>query len=518
MLDIDCETSGDKKTPAGVLALSDHPPLTLQDKVSYGVGQISESIKTYAFGLFILFYYTQLLGVSGSLTGLALLLALMSDAITDPMIGSLSDRWQSKWGRRHPFMYLSIIPLGLSFFLVFSPPGGLGEFGLFLWLTVTTIAARVSLTLFHVPHIAMGAELSNDYTERTEVVQFRYGLGVSGMFAVYALAFLVFFTGAEGQRDVGVYPAYGLTLALIMVVTMLWCTRGTQHLIPRMINPTIEGQTSLLGLLRDCATCMQNESFRWYFFGVLVLFVMVGIDSALALHVSTYVWQLEKSQLFYLTMAAAVGYGFGATLTRFLHLRFEKRTIVMFGAGCWAAGQIIPIMLFLIGWFPAPGSTAILVTLAVMRFFQYAGTMQALITSHSMMGDVADEHELKTGKRQEGVFFGTLSFSGKATTGLGNFIAGVALDLIAWPKGENILPADVPTDKITWLALLYGPIVAGFSVIAQVFYYRYKIDRVRHREVLEQLSLRRGREASHDEGLNAAGAVPAPAFRGSPAE
>lgn len=498
---------------------SPQAPLTLLDKISYGIGQIAESIKNYAFALFVLFYYQQLLGLSGTLAGTALLIAMVFDAVSDPMMGSLSDRWQSRWGRRHPFMYISIIPLAISFYLVFAPPEGLGQFGLFVWLTVTTIACRVSLTLFHVPHTAMGAELSNDYTERTEVVQFRYGLGVLGMFAVYALAFLIFFAGEKGQMNASAYPAYGLTLALIMAGTMYWCARGTHHLIPRMVNPQIEGQTSVWGLMRDCVSCMRNHSFRTYFFGVLILFVMVGIDSALGLHVATYVWQLEGSQLFYLTVASAIGYGFGATLTRFLHERFEKRTIVMFGAGWWAAWQIIPITLFLVGWFPDPGSTSMVITLVIMRFVQYTGTMQALVTSHSMMGDVADEYELETGKRQEGVFFGTLAFSAKATSGLGKFVAGVALDVIAWPSGKNILPADVPADKITWLALLYGPIVAGFSVLAQFFYYGYKIDRARHKEVLEQLSLRRDRgDLLEDASPATPGAAPVPAFRGSPAE
>ena len=93
----------------------------------YGVGQAAEGIKNYSFAVFLLFYFNQVLGLSGTLCGVALAVALAFDAITDPLAGTLSDRLDSRWGRRHPFMYAAAVPLGLFFALLFTPPAALGQ-------------------------------------------------------------------------------------------------------------------------------------------------------------------------------------------------------------------------------------------------------------------------------------------------------------------------------------------------------------------------------------------------------
>jgi GPH family glycoside/pentoside/hexuronide:cation symporter len=123
---------------------------------------------------------------------------------------------------------------------------------------------------------------------------------------------------------------------------------------------------------------------------------------------------------------------------------------------------------------------------------QGLGTVQALITFGSMVADIVDEHELATGKRQEGIFFASVSFSGKFTTGMGNVVGGVALDLISWPRGIKIQSAaDVPPETLTWLGLVYGPIVAGFAVVSVWCYTKHRLDRTRHAEIVRELEVRR---------------------------
>ena len=112
--------------------------------------------------------------MSAALAGIAVGIALVFDAITDPLAGSISDRFKSRFGRRHPFIYASVVPLAVGFYLLFAPPEGLGQWGLFAWLLGFAVMTRASMTLFHVPHLSLGAELSEDYTERTTVVGFRY--------------------------------------------------------------------------------------------------------------------------------------------------------------------------------------------------------------------------------------------------------------------------------------------------------------------------------------------------------
>ena len=142
-------------------------------RLFYAFGQLPEGIKTAAFGFYLLFFYNQVLGLSGSLAGIALFVALCVDAVSDPFVGSWSDFTKSRWGRRHPFMYASIIPFVLAYFLLFSPPDDLGQMGLFVWLLVFAVATRLTMTFFLVPYLSLGAELTQDYDERTLLAALR---------------------------------------------------------------------------------------------------------------------------------------------------------------------------------------------------------------------------------------------------------------------------------------------------------------------------------------------------------
>ena len=170
--------------------------LPLRTKLTYGFGSVAYGIKDNGFATFLLFYYNQILGLSGDLAGLAIFIALVFDAVTDPIAGSVSDRWRSPMGRRHPFMYASALPLAISFVFLFMPMVSIesaGQMGLFAWMAVFTVLTRASMTLYHVPHMALGAELSEDYDERTVLVAVRHFFGAVGFLATYVIGFGYFF-------------------------------------------------------------------------------------------------------------------------------------------------------------------------------------------------------------------------------------------------------------------------------------------------------------------------------------
>ena len=143
-------------------------------KVFYAVGASGEAIKNAAFA-FLLIFYNQVLGLSGTATGAALTIALVADAIIDPAIGSWSDGMQTRFGRRHTLMGFAIIPLCLLVFGLFWPPAGLSDTALFVWLTAFTVGTRAALAVFHVPYLSLGAELTQDYRERTQIAAARTG-------------------------------------------------------------------------------------------------------------------------------------------------------------------------------------------------------------------------------------------------------------------------------------------------------------------------------------------------------
>ena len=290
--------------------------LTLNTKFAYGFGQLAEGLKNSALGTFVLFYYNQVLGLPGTLAGLALAIALVFDAFTDPLAGSISDNWRGRYGRRHPFMYASAVPLAIAFYLLFSPPEGMSQWGLFLWLTATVLLTRGAMTLYHVPHIALGAELSTDYQERSQIVSIRYVFSFVGFFASYGLGFAWFFRDTEafpnGQFNVAAYEPYAISLSVLMLISILWSGWGTHHRIPQLPQPAGEHvRLTAFGVVTRMLTeiwgALHNRSFAWLFAGAMVIFVMVGIDGALNLYLFEFFWELDSRGKLYVLLLYPVG-------------------------------------------------------------------------------------------------------------------------------------------------------------------------------------------------------------------
>jgi Na+/melibiose symporter-like transporter len=199
--------------------------LRASTKLYYGLGSVSEGTKNTAFNVFLLFYYNQVLGLSGTLSGAAIFVALCVDAITDPLMGSISDNFHSRWGRRHPFMYTAALPMATCFYLLFNPflvfsPLTLGQTGLFLWLCFFAEGVRVSMTLYSIPSNSMVPELTSHYDERTTLVSYRFLFGWFGGLTATQLGYLYFFAPSEafpnGQLNAEAYGTFALACSVMI--------------------------------------------------------------------------------------------------------------------------------------------------------------------------------------------------------------------------------------------------------------------------------------------------------------
>ena len=126
--------------------------LSIPTMFCFGVGEAAGLFKNMAWGVLLLFYYQQIVGVEAALVGLAIAISVVMDAVTDPLIGAWSDRIKTRWGRRHPMLVASALPLAVSFVFLFAPPEGISDFAGFLWLTTFGVLVRASYTLYNIPH------------------------------------------------------------------------------------------------------------------------------------------------------------------------------------------------------------------------------------------------------------------------------------------------------------------------------------------------------------------------------
>lgn len=453
--------------------------LSLRTKFAYGVGQVGEQVKNQGFNAFLFFYFTSVLGLSGSLAGTAILIALVFDAVTDPLAGSLSDNWRSPRGRRHPFMYASALPLGATYVFLFLPPEGLGQTGLFLWLTVFAVLVRGAMTLYHVPHLAMGAELSDDYEERTSIVAWRTMLAVVGGGATTILAYQLFFPSSSefenGLLNPAGYPGYAIFAGAIMFVTIWYSAWGTRDQIPRLPRAPERPEPFSVGRIgAEFASAWRNRSFRALFLGFTLYGIFFGILATLGTHINVYFWEFSTEQLRFLVLPTVLGFLLGAGLVGPLHKRFDKLPTLMVGCVASAVVGNTPIVLRLIGAFPENGSPWLLPIIFVALLVNLTIAATSFVSAGSMMADVAEEHVLNTGKSQQGIFFSATSFTGKLASGFGHFAAGVGLDWIAFPLQAE--PSEISADHIRDLGLLSLSAVAITLVAIWVFRH-YRIDR-----------------------------------------
>ena len=442
--------------------------------------------------MFLLFFYNHVLGVAGWLCGLALAISLVFDAATDPLLGNLSDSWKSKWGRRHPFMYASALPLGMFFFLLFNPLVS-GELPLFFWLLTMTICCRGSMTFYHVPHSALGAELSDDFHERTLLVATRNFFGAIAFVGVFALAFLVYFVPTDdypnGQLNPAAYGSLTGWLSLAMVLTIWYSAFGTRSRIPYLPKPQ-EGQTfSLVGVFSNTSQAMKNSSFRAIIGGFAIIIIAFGAAGALNLYMLTFYWQLDAAGIFIALLAGPIGSMFGYVFAKPIFNALDKKRGVILGMSIWFFGHGLSVPLFMFGVLPAPGSTGLLLFISIWSAIAAMGIALLLVGLGTMLADIADQHELQHGQRNEGVFFGAFSFTNKCSAALGSLIGGFALDLMVWPTGPTIRSAaDVPADTITTLGLVWGPMAILLAIPSLYVISRYQLNRQKHAQILQQLA------------------------------
>lgn len=455
-------------------------------KIGYGIGQMSDGAKQAAFHTFLFFYYNQVLGLSGSLAGTAALLALVVDAVTDPMIGQISDRFQSRWGRRHPFMLMGALPFGVAIYVLFSPPSGLSEAGLFTWMLLGAIAVRLALTLFFVPHLSLGAEMVRGYHERTSLIGYRVFFTYAGVLLCSVIGFAVFFPATDaypnGMLNAESYPKFGLFCGVVGSCSMLWTVFATRKVIadlPAVSATPVVGHP-LLAFMQVFKS-LKFQSFRVLFSLSLYFTTLAGVIQTLLVYVATYVFGFQSEHLAGLAGSVVVGILFASTVAQWLARRFDKRGALTVSVVIGSLFAFMPITLYLLGIFQAlPSEQKFLVV------FCFNGTSQIFFIAYvivldSMLSDIIDENELATGRREEGLFFAARSFATKASYGLGSFFAGIGLDIIQFPQSAT--PDNVPSEAVTSLAFLAGPVMFVLFMSTIVISRRYRLSHSRHQEI-----------------------------------
>lgn len=463
----------------------------VRTKYIYGVGAAPFGIKENGFSYFLLIFYSQVLGLAPVLTSLALTIAIAVDAITDPLIGYISDNWRSKWGRRHPFMYISIVPICLSYAVLWSPPEFIlsSQTALFTYLVSITVMIRVFLTFFEVPNTALISELTSDYDVRTELMGLRFMFGWLGGIGMAFLAYSTFLAdrgNGNGILQAEGYTQYGLAAASLMFVLMTLSALGTHKTIPYLHQPPQRDTVTPKIVFLEILEVMRNRNFLALFLASIFFGTAAGFQASLSLYFSTFFWELKPSQLAIFTMFQAVAAVCAVPIARGLGTRYDKKRALL---GSFLAMLAIGPSMWLMRLadiLPANGDPLLFPMLLTHNFTQVLIIIVFYILFGSMMADVVEDSAVDTARRNEGVIFAARAFAGKMVAGIGILLAGLVLTLISLPRDAK--PEDVDPEVLVNLVIYVMPIEACFYIAAFFMLRRYQISRRKHGENVEAVA------------------------------
>jgi Na+/melibiose symporter-like transporter len=457
-------------------------------KIFYGFGSAAYGIKDFAFSQLLLVFYNQIVGLPAPVVGTGIFMALVFDAFADPIVGQISDNLRTPLGRRHPLMYASAIPVAVSLYLLFHPPHW-SHSALFAYLVVMAIIVRTFITFYEIPSSALVPEMTDNYDERTSFLSYRYFFGLAGQVLISFVTFFVLLRPDAahhiGQLNPAGYAKFSIVAPVLIVVSILISTRGTQRLVPLLRVPPVR-RITVLQTLKEMAATLSHRSFLLLVVCSLCGATAIGLSAVLLVYFNTYFWGLSAAQISSFGFTGLVAVVLPPLLAPPLSKRMGKRNacLVFFIFSVLAGATTISLRL--LGLFPTNGSPLLLPLLLLERATTVTMGVSCLILFSSMIADVVEDSQLRTGRRSEGLFYAAMSLVNKAVSGLGTFVGAQMLGLVNFPQHAD--PATLDPSIIRHLAYLYLPVMLVLYGTAMVVISQYRISRETHEDNLRRLA------------------------------
>ena len=464
----------------------------------YTLGSGAVGVKNLLFGSWLLVYFNQILGLEPLLASYALAIALVFDAISDPLVGAWSDRFKSKWGRRHPFVYLAIIPFGLSAYFLYSIPTDTSQTALFIKLLIASILLRTLFTFYETPRAAIGPELITDYERRNTLSGYGvlYGNMGLGIMSYAMLAFFLVetetFSGSRAFLNPEAYPKFGLLACILIIIFGFISSLSTHKYIPDMVEPEPK-QFKFSEFWREILESLSNRNWLVLFTAGTILALNIGIFSSLDNYFSIYFWQWtpEEISLFPIIIALPV------VLAGFFAAPLAKgKSKKNFAIGLFLINLIVepmPIWLRLldpyvpIQIFPENGTDALWWTIITFLCIGYFLRTAGWILVISMVYDVVEDGQLATGRRDEGLYLSANGFIQKIISGLGVVFVGFLLEFVGFDvKNPTVIEMQEPIYRLAYFQAILGPILTLASISCMFF---YNISKSSHEDALKSLEI-----------------------------
>ena len=487
-------------SPQDKLPVSSPPAVKLGfvTKLAYGAGDMGAGMTANLIAFSFLIFLTNAAGLSPIAAGMVLLIGKVWDAINDPIVGVLSDRTRTRWGRRHPWMFLSAIPFGLTFFLMWLVPnlgksdGNFWFNPLFWYYVVVSVLFQIFYTTSNLPYTTLTAELTQDYDERTELTSFRLAFSLIG--AVLALAFGLVVSQVVPDNIPQQYVVLGGACAIASIIPLFLCIFGTYGPIQRQQEAVrqsakAEGNsTEEMPLLEQFQVAFSNRPFLFVVGIYLFSWLAIQVTAAIIPYFVTAWMGLDS---YYLAALFVQGPAiFMMFICSAISKRVGKQMLYFIGIGSW-----LIVLLFL--FFVQPGQAYFMYLLCTAASF---GVATAYIVPWALLPDVIELDELNTGYRREGVFYAFMTLLQKMGLALGLFLVSVALEFANFVEATDEIPIPVqPPSALLAIRVAVAFLPMLFLTGGLILTYFYPITREVHAEILLKLAERRNQKISQHE-------------------
>jgi len=443
--------------------------LPRRTKLLFSTGDLSTSIPLAILMFFQLYFLTDVAGLRPDLAGLAVGIPRIWDAINDPLVGLLSDRIRTRWGRRRVLLLFGSVPLGLSFIFMWLVPS-LSQIGLAFYYAIVFIFFDTAFTVVHVGYNALTPEMTSDYDERSSLNGYRMVFSISGTLGAIILATVLGWYIKDSQT---LFAFLGIGLGVISMIPPLIVFRITTELpADELPNP--------LPMKQALAQTLSNQPFRLVMGLYLLSWTTASILAAVLVYYANYYLKVPDQANYFVLIAEGTAILF-IPLWVWVSQKLDKRRAFILGTASWI---VVLLAIFSLG-------SDQLVLAYLLAALSGSGIATAYVIPWAMVPDVVEYDQVHSGQRREGSYYAFASFFQKLATGAALWGMGTALAITGYitPGTTGPLPAQ-PEGAINAIRYFIGPIPAILLILALLFAWRYPITRASHQATLEALANR----------------------------
>jgi GPH family glycoside/pentoside/hexuronide:cation symporter len=470
-----CSSRRDMNSDLDGWQLDPVPMLSAKEKLSYGLGDFGANLLLQAQLTFLLFFYTDVFGISAATAGTILLISRILDAFSDPIIGAVADRTESRWGKYRPWILFTALPLAVALTLCFTTPQ-LSYAGKVVWAFATCNALMILYAANNIPYCALAGVITNDSSERTSLLAWRFICAMSATFIVITCTVKLVASLGSANKASGyqaVMGVWGVLAAVCFGITFA----GTRERIFSKAKEHVSLRQDLSGLFR---------SRPWIaLFAIAVLIhIQLALRSGAMLYYFTHFLRREDLFQWFNGVGLAVtmvGVLLANPLAAVLGKRTAFRSCLLLSAIVMASFRLLP-----------PDAVWALFVLQVLFQLAFGPTIPLLWT---MMADVADYAEWKTGRRSTALAFASIVFGMKLGLGIGAWLNGAWLDFIGYSPLRGNSPSVV--DGVVMLVSIFPATALGLGFVALLLYPMNDRLEKQIREALDQRRKLEGSSAAH---------------------